>query len=92
MALLHDIHLTENEEGYQFKAIDPTSGLLALPLAMGLFNLITADPLRTLPFALLFSKDQPDQKGFQGLHNPLRFCAHAPVSPECSMSSQKLNK
>jgi hypothetical protein len=24
MALLHDIHLTENEEGYQFKAIDPT--------------------------------------------------------------------
>jgi len=30
-----------------------------------LFNPITADPFRTLPFALLFSKDKPDQKGFE---------------------------
>jgi hypothetical protein len=84
---MYDNHLTENYGGDQRAAIDPKGGYLMQRQAFCLLNAVATYPLRSLPFTLLFSKDQPDKKCFQGLHNPLRFCARALISPECSMSS-----
>ena len=64
IASLHDNHLTENSGGDQRNAIDPIGQSLAYPIGTCLLNAITANPLRALPFALLFGKDQPDKKCF----------------------------
>jgi hypothetical protein len=64
IASLHDNHLTENCGGDQRTAIDPKELRLVRPQAVCLLNPIAADPFRTLPFALLFGKDQPDKKCF----------------------------
>jgi hypothetical protein len=64
IASLHDNHLTENYGGDQFNAIDPTRQRLGHPIGICLLNPVAANPLRTLPFALLLSKDQPNKKSF----------------------------
>jgi hypothetical protein len=61
MSLLYDNHLTE------YCGVDQRGSiaLIGAPKGhIGLFEVLAADPLRALPFALLFSKYKPDKKCF----------------------------